>query len=104
MLFLAASSAFLRRPSSSTAHSKKSMALSTSMPASRNRLPRSASEPPPSAYRFSSSIQGSMPWNPALAAISISSTIGSFWPRIVLVFSPRRKPAEGSRPPAGPVP
>ena len=62
MLRRAASSPLRRRSGSSTIQSKKPIALSTLMPASRNRLPRSSSEPPDAAYRSSSSIQGSIAW------------------------------------------
>ena len=91
MLRLAASRPLRRRSGSSTIHSKKPIALSTEIPASRNRLARSSSEPPDAAWRSSSSTQGSIPRYPAFSAIAISSTIDSFCPRIVLVFRPRRK-------------
>ncbi len=77
MLRRADSSPFCLRAGSSTIHSKKPMALSTEIPASRNRLPRSSSDWPDAAYRSSSSTQGSIPRYPAFSAIAISSTIES---------------------------
>jgi hypothetical protein len=97
----AASSPFCRRAGSSTIHSKKPIALSMAIPASRQRLPRSSSEPPEAACRSSSSIQGSRPWYPARSAIVITSPSGSFRPRIVLVFSPKRNGPGSRDAPAG---
>src|SRR5882672_115185 len=75
-----------RWASSSTIHGAKPMALSTVRLWSASFLPRSLSEPPPLTWASSSEIQGSIAWNPAFAAMSTSSEIGSFCPRSVLVL------------------
>ena len=93
---LACSKPSARCASSSTIHEAKPIALSTVRPPSSRRFRRSASLPPPSTYSPSFPSQGSTASYPALAAISISWAASRFWPRMVLMLSPKRKRA-GSR-------
>src|SRR5689334_17454526 len=71
------------------------MASSTVSPASAMRFFKSGKEPPPLAYSWMASTQGSMAWYPAWAATSTSLTIPSFWPRMVAVLKQKRKGALG---------